>query len=50
MAAARAIVKVSEAASVLARLSQLDRRRLNRELDAFYEIDYQALEKRFFIG
>jgi hypothetical protein len=49
MAAAMASVKVSEVASVLARLRQLERRRLNRELDAFCEMDYQALEKRFFI-
>jgi hypothetical protein len=42
-------VKVSEVATVLARLPLLDRRRLNRELDAFCEIDYLALEKRFFI-
>jgi hypothetical protein len=43
-----ATVKVSEVATVLARLPLLDRRRLNRELDAFFEIDYQVLEKRFF--
>jgi uncharacterized protein YlbG (UPF0298 family) len=49
MATEMAKVKVSEVAIVLARV-QFDRRRLNRELDAFCEIDYQALERRFFIG
>jgi uncharacterized protein YlbG (UPF0298 family) len=44
-----ATAKVSELATVLARV-QFDRRRLNRELDAFCEIDYQALEKRFLVG
>jgi hypothetical protein len=41
-------VKVSEVATVLARV-KFDRRRLNQELDALCEIDYDALEKRFII-
>jgi hypothetical protein len=45
-----AAVVVSEVATVLARVPQLDRRRLNRELDAFCEMDYQALENRFIFG
>jgi hypothetical protein len=42
-------VKVCEVATILARLPKLNRRRLNQELDALSEIDYEALEKRFII-
>jgi hypothetical protein len=50
MATAMATVKVSEVATVLARLTRLDRRTLNQELDVLCEIDYQALENRFNMG
>jgi hypothetical protein len=40
---------VSEVANVLARV-QFDRKRLNQELDAIGEMDFQALENRFRMG
>jgi hypothetical protein len=49
VAMAMTTLKVAEVANVLARL-EFDRRRLNRELDALGEIDFQALENRFNMG
>jgi hypothetical protein len=42
-------VTVSEVTTVLASL-QLDRNRLNYELDALGEVDFQAIDNRFIIG
>jgi hypothetical protein len=49
VAMAMTTLKVAEVANVLARL-EFDRKRLNRELDALGEIDFQALENRFNMG